>query len=122
MTLLFGHTDAFPIKDNHQIFQDDQLSASRYRTEFLIDIDNSYLSETDRLICAPRPTSYANTQRVQSVSKRQKNIGRENYAIIKNGKIINRNTALFYLLNFNLFPSGLLDPDNFLISLGKLII
>ncbi len=31
MTLLFGHTDAFPIKDTHQIFQDDQLYALPFR-------------------------------------------------------------------------------------------
>ena len=79
-------------------------------------------SASESEFCIPRPTSIANTQRVQSVSRRGDSGPRHSFAFVKAGKVICTGTFISYQNNPKLFPSGLSESSHRLISLGKLII
>lgn len=92
-------------------------------TEHLLDSSEYSFCAAQSEFCAPRPTNIANTQRVQTVSKRPSNVcGKECFAVVRNGKFINRNSISTFQNNIKLFPSGLFEADHHLLSLRKLII
>ena len=80
------------------------------------------ISAYDSELLLPRPTGFANTLRVQSVTKRINSTIREAFCIVKKGKIINRNSQSSVSININLFPSGIYGHSHHLISLRKLVI
>ena len=72
--------------------------------------------------CVPRPTGIANTQRVQTLSRRTDAGQRLGFSFVKAGKVINAGTIFCSQNIYRFFPSGLSEPTHRLISLGKLII
>lgn len=93
------------------------------QTEYLLDGSEYSFCAAESEFCAPRPTNIANTQRVQTVSKRTSSVcGKECFAVLRNGKFINRNSISTFQNNIKLFPSGLSEADHHLLSLRKLII
>lgn len=79
-------------------------------------------SADEQEFCVPRPTSIANTQRVQTLSRRADAGQRQGFSFIKAGKVINAGTIFCSQNIYRFFPSGLSEPTHHLISLGKLII
>ena len=79
-------------------------------------------SADEQEFCVPRPTGIANTQRVQTLSRRADAGQRQGFSFVKAGKVINAGTIFCSQNIYRFFPSGLSEPTHRLISLGKLII
>lgn len=79
-------------------------------------------SADEQEFCVPRPTSIANTQRVQTLSRRTDAGQRQGFSFVKAGKVINAGIVFCTQNVYRFFPSGLSEPTHRLISLGKLII
>ena len=79
-------------------------------------------SADEQEFCVPRPTGIANTQRVQTLSRRADAGQRQGFSFVKAGKVINTGTIFCSQNIYRFFPSGLSEPTHRLISLGKLII
>ena len=79
-------------------------------------------SADEQEFCVPRPTSIANTQRVQTLSRRTDAGQRQSFSFVKAGKVINAGIVFCTQNVYRFFPSGLSEPTHRLISLGKLII
>ena len=79
-------------------------------------------SADEQEFCIPRPTSIANTQRVQTLSRRADAGQRQDFSFVKAGKVINAGIVFCTQNVYRFFPSGLSEPTHRLISLGKLIV
>ena len=91
---------------------------------FVLDAEAGSMSFSadEQEFCVPRPTSIANTQRVQTLSRRTDAGQRQGFSFVKAGKVINAGIVFCTQNVYRFFPSGLSEPTHRLISLGKLII
>ena len=91
---------------------------------FVLDAETGSMafSADEQEFCVPRPTGIANTQRVQTLSRRADAGQRQGFSFVKAGKVINAGTIFCSQNIYRFFPSGLSEPTHRLISLGKLII
>lgn len=91
---------------------------------FVLDAQTGSMSFSadEQEFCVPRPTSIANTQRVQTLSRRTDAGQRQGFSFVKAGKVINAGIVFCTQNICRFFPSGLSEPTHRLISLGKLII
>ena len=80
------------------------------------------ISETDHEFCLPRQVSFANTQQVQSSTRRTNRTHRNNLEFIKAGKVENAGIR-YHIQNKSVkIQLHLTEPASLLLSLGRLII
>lgn len=86
--------------------------------------DFSAFSSSETQCRVPRQTSYSNSTRNISNSRRSNStsVPRNGFVLTKPGKSMNSYTTLLFQDSINRFPSGMTETDHHLISLGKLII
>ena len=86
--------------------------------------DYSAFSSSETQCRVPRQTSYSNSTRNISNSRRTNStsVPRNGFVLTKSGKSMNSYTTLLFQDSINRFPSGMTETDHHLISLGKLII
>lgn len=101
---------------------DDNLTASEDNCAVYSN-SVSFFSAVDNVIYAPRPTSSANLQRVNTGNvKRTSDNLRNNLMSVSQGRIINHNTLYNLQKSICLYPTGHSTRSQHIISLGKLII
>lgn len=89
------------------------LSESLYHTN---------ISASDSELCIPRQEQIANSQRIQSTTRRTNHVHRSNAVFAKSGKVINAGLRYFIQQKSIIIHSTLMEPTHRLLSLGKLII